>query len=62
MANESRDHGDLLVGNFNDAYRNLTLKILMGMAWATDLAGREDTCFFIFTDDDVFISIQRLAR
>ncbi len=62
MADESGTHDDLLVGDFSDTYLNLTLKTVMGIEWAADLGRRDHPCVFLFTDDDVFVSIQWLAR
>lgn len=33
MEEEDREHGDLLQVGFLDTYRNLTLKVLMGLEW-----------------------------
>lgn len=30
LSNESKEHGDMVMGNFIDSYRNLTYKHLMG--------------------------------
>ncbi|XP_060698648.1 beta-1,3-galactosyltransferase 5-like [Hemiscyllium ocellatum] len=50
---------DLLVGNYLDTYRNLTLKVMHGLKWAVS------TCqplYILKTDDDCFVNTDRLPR
>ncbi len=34
MLNETRHHGDVLLGDYEDSYRNLSYKVLTGLHWA----------------------------
>lgn len=55
ILNESDLYGDIVTGNFEDTYRNLTYKHLMGYKWV--LSHCPLAKFVIKTDDDVFIDI-----
>ena len=57
---ESMVHGDILMGDFNDAYRNLTLKTILGYEWFR----REcrSSKFLMKTDDDAYINTEALVR
>jgi hypothetical protein len=46
-------HGDILVGNYLDTYRNLTLKVQHGMRWALDACQPQ---YLLKTDDDCFVN------
>ncbi|XP_022102902.1 beta-1,3-galactosyltransferase 1-like [Acanthaster planci] len=53
LERESVVHGDILMGNYLDTYRNLTLKVQHGMSWA------QETCqpqYLLKTDDDCFVN------
>uniref|UniRef100_A0A182PDR8 Hexosyltransferase n=1 Tax=Anopheles epiroticus TaxID=199890 RepID=A0A182PDR8_9DIPT len=51
---ESRLHGDIVQGNFVDAYRNMTYKHVMALKWfAYHCPGAQ---YVLKTDDDVFIN------
>ena len=53
---EHNEHGDLLIGDYKDEYRNITTKLLMAFNWASKIK-----CSYILkTDDDVYIDIPRL--
>ena len=53
---EHKQHGDLLIGDYKDEYRNITTKLLMAFNWASKIK-----CSYILkTDDDVYIDIPRL--
>ncbi|XP_014668002.1 PREDICTED: beta-1,3-galactosyltransferase 5-like [Priapulus caudatus] len=54
VAAERSRHNDLLLGRYADTYRNLTLKVLHGMAWAA-AACRPD--YLLKTDDDCFVNV-----
>lgn len=51
---ESRVHGDVVQGNFGDAYRNMTYKHVMALKWFVYNCPRAH--FLLKTDDDVFIN------
>ena len=55
---EQDKHGDLLIGDYKDAYRNITTKLLMAFQWASQMK-----CTYILkTDDDVYIDIPKLMK
>ncbi|XP_022110886.1 beta-1,3-galactosyltransferase 1-like [Acanthaster planci] len=55
---ESLQHHDLLMEDFVDTYRNLTLKTMMAMKWASTHCPQAS--FVMKTDDDMFVSYQNL--
>ncbi|KAM4704566.1 beta-1,3-galactosyltransferase 5-like isoform 1-T2 [Discoglossus pictus] len=55
--NEQKSYGDILMGNYLDTYRNLTLKVMHGLKWATD---RCQPQYILKTDDDCFVNTNRL--
>ncbi|CAG7822694.1 unnamed protein product [Allacma fusca] len=55
---ESVIFGDIVSGNFQDTYRNLTYKHLMGYKWALNYC--PGATFILKTDDDAFIDIFQL--
>ncbi|CAG5122722.1 unnamed protein product [Candidula unifasciata] len=58
VLNESRAHQDIVVAEFQDSYRNLTLKTVTCMRW---LATRcPDAKYFLKTDDDVWVDVDNL--
>ncbi|XP_033020645.1 beta-1,3-galactosyltransferase 5-like [Lacerta agilis] len=56
---EQEDFGDVLVGNYLDTYRNLTLKVLHGVRWALS---RCRPSYLLKTDDDCFVNTERLPE
>ena len=51
-------YDDIIQGNFTDAYRNMTLKSLLGLKWVSEnCAG---VPYMLKSDDDMFISIPYL--
>lgn len=55
---EQEEYGDLLIGDYRDAYRNITTKLLMAFQWASRLK-----CNYVLkTDDDVYIDIPKLIK
>ncbi|CAH1786097.1 unnamed protein product [Owenia fusiformis] len=58
IQNESRIYRDIIQGDYKDAYRNLTLKVLQGLKWATDFC--KNVTYILNTDDDVFVNIPSL--
>ncbi|KAM5125053.1 beta-1,3-galactosyltransferase 5-like [Mantella aurantiaca] len=55
--NEQRMNNDLLMGNYLDSYRNLTLKVMHGMKWAVE---RCRPSYILKTDDDCFVNTHYL--
>ncbi|XP_022086317.1 beta-1,3-galactosyltransferase 1-like [Acanthaster planci] len=60
LEKESRKHHDVLQEDFQDAYRNLTLKTIMGMKWATTHCPQAS--YVMKTDDDMYISYNNLIK
>ncbi|KAJ8263017.1 hypothetical protein COCON_G00154740 [Conger conger] len=56
---EQRAFGDVLVGNYADSYRNLTLKVMHGLRWAAEHCQPR---FVLKTDDDCFVNTDYLPR
>ncbi|XP_058845984.1 beta-1,3-galactosyltransferase 5-like [Acipenser ruthenus] len=56
---EHRIFGDILVGNYADSYRNLTLKVMHGLRWSVEHCEPQ---YILKTDDDCFVNTDRLAR
>ena len=52
---ESRKYGDIIQGNFNDSYRNLTLKSLLILKWTIDFCPGSDV--LMKCDDDMIINL-----
>lgn len=59
VVDESRRFGDLIQGNFIEAYRNLTFKHLMGLKWASE---RCDTKFILKMDDDIVVDLRKIVK
>lgn len=51
---ESNVHGDIVQGNFDDVYRNMTYKHVMALKWFT--YNCRDAHYLLKTDDDVFVN------
>ncbi|OAD57410.1 Beta-1,3-galactosyltransferase 5 [Eufriesea mexicana] len=56
---ESQTYNDLLQGNFLENYRNLTLKHLMGLKWASSNC---KATFLIKSDDDTVLDIFEILK
>ena len=57
---ENRIFGDVLQGDFDDTYRNLTLKTIMAYRWFSDNCPHAK--FLMKADDDMFINTMPLLR
>lgn len=55
---ENRLYRDVIVADFKDTYRNLTLKSLYGMHWARTLCRSAE--YIVKADDDVYLDIDLL--
>lgn len=53
LKEEKTQFNDLLVGNYADSYRNLTLKVIHGFNWSTNYC---PSSYIIKTDDDCFVN------
>ncbi|KAM9093800.1 beta-1,3-galactosyltransferase 2 [Sarcophilus harrisii] len=54
LAEEDKEHGDLLQVGFLDTYRNLTLKVLMGLEWMAQYCPTAQ--YVLKVDSDVFLN------
>ncbi len=52
--------GDIIVGDFVDSYRNLTLKTIMAYEWVTSYC--REAQIVVKTDDDVLVNIFELTK
>ncbi|XP_037080083.1 beta-1,3-galactosyltransferase 5-like isoform X1 [Pollicipes pollicipes] len=57
---ENHEHGDLVSGHFQDAYRNLTYKHLMGLHWATTYCPQAR--YIVKMDDDIAVDVFQLRE
>lgn len=57
---ENTLNSDIVMADFVDSYRNLTLKTIMGLQWATGVCS--DAKVVVKTDDDMFINVQNLLK
>ncbi|XP_037025601.1 UDP-GalNAc:beta-1,3-N-acetylgalactosaminyltransferase 1-like isoform X2 [Bradysia coprophila] len=60
LQEERNRFGDIVVGDFVDCYRNLTLKTIMAYEWITSYCRTAQ--IVVKTDDDVFVNIFELTR
>ncbi|XP_071813608.1 beta-1,3-galactosyltransferase 1-like [Apostichopus japonicus] len=60
VRNEADKYGDILMEDFHDSYRNLTLKTLMGLKWASLYCPKAK--YVLKTDDDVFLELTNLIH
>lgn len=52
---EEKQYQDIVVANFKDSYKNLTLKTITGFHWANEQC--QHARFVMKTDDDVYVNI-----
>ena len=55
---EARRHNDMLIGDIEDSYINLILKVYMGLVWASKF----DVKYIMKADDDVYVRIPRVLE
>uniref|UniRef100_A0A8C6VGK8 Hexosyltransferase n=1 Tax=Naja naja TaxID=35670 RepID=A0A8C6VGK8_NAJNA len=60
LEREAAEHGDLLQAPFADTYRNLTLKTLAMLGWATTHC--PTARFLLKADDDMFLNLPALVQ
>ncbi|KAK7100013.1 beta-1,3-galactosyltransferase 5-like [Littorina saxatilis] len=53
LKDESQRHRDILRGNYLDSYRNLTMKVMHGLAWLTTKC---EAPYVLKTDDDCYVN------
>ncbi|XP_038077781.1 uncharacterized protein LOC119745481 [Patiria miniata] len=57
---ESDQYHDILMEDFVESYKNLTLKTMMGMRWAGEYCPQ--AAYVMKTDDDMYVNRENLAR
>lgn len=57
---EQNKYGDIIQANFLDTYYNNTLKTMMAFKWATHNC--PNSRFYLFSDDDMFVSIKNILK
>ncbi|VDK50237.1 unnamed protein product, partial [Taenia asiatica] len=60
LLREMKEHDDLLVGDYEDSYYNLSLKLFHTFQWAARFC-RPYKPTFVFLDDDYVVNTNRLA-
>ena len=60
LREENDLHQDMAMQGFKDAYKNLTLKTMMGMEWHVKFCSQAK--FVMKTDDDVYINVENLLN
>ena len=60
LQKESEQYGDVIQGNFEDTYINLTYKSIMGLHWVTNYCN--STRYVLRTDDDVVVNTFKLVH
>ncbi|CAH2242143.1 jg1049 [Pararge aegeria aegeria] len=55
---EMADHKDIIQIDFHDSYYNNTIKTMMSFRWLYEHCSTAD--FYLFTDDDMFVSVKNL--
>ena len=56
---EMKQHSDILLGSYEDSYRNLTIKIMHGLDWVSQACPTE---YALKTDDDVYVNTELLSK
>ena len=59
VQNEAREYGDVILGDFLDSYRNLSLKMLTGLQWANAFCPSK---YVLKTDDDCYVNTYSLIE
>ncbi|KAL4712449.1 hypothetical protein ACJJTC_007465 [Scirpophaga incertulas] len=60
IINESLLYGDIVQGNFDDAYRNMTYKHVMGLKWVAHHCPAAK--YILKADDDIVVNIRALQQ
>lgn len=60
VEDESKRFGDIIQGNFEEAYRNLTFKHVMGLLWVQEFC--PNSKFVIKMDDDIVVNMDRVPQ
>ncbi|KAK3099388.1 hypothetical protein FSP39_003664 [Pinctada imbricata] len=57
---ENQVSGDIIQGNFTDAYRNNTFKTFMAFQWVERFCSKAKFIFFV--DDDMFVNVKLMEK
>ncbi|XP_077993765.1 beta-1,3-galactosyltransferase 5-like [Glandiceps talaboti] len=60
VQDESANHHDIILFDYQEDYLNLTLKTLLGFKWMSHFCG--NVSYILKTDDDVFMNYRSLVR
>lgn len=60
LREENQKHGDIIVQDFKDSYRNLTLKTLMALQWSKEYCPHYR--FLMKTDDDMYVHVKNIIH
>ncbi|KAK2171310.1 hypothetical protein NP493_1080g00035 [Ridgeia piscesae] len=60
LLEEQQTHGDIVQGDFTDAYKNLTLKAIFGLKWIATYCKNAE--FSLKADDDAFVNVFEWMR
>lgn len=60
ITQEQKKNGDIVMGDFEDSYKNLTRKILFGLKWMTMYCGKAD--YILKVDVDVYVNVPKLLE
>lgn len=58
VTDEFRQHNDIVQGNFDEDYRNLTFKHFMGLKWVTESC--QSVKYVVKKDDDIVVNYYKL--
>jgi hypothetical protein len=62
LHDEGHAHGDLLMADMLDSYRNLSLKMLAGLHWLTSHCDMQRVSHVLKADADTFVNVDLLLR
>lgn len=57
---EFKKYGDIVQGNFDESFQNLTLKVVLGLKWVTEFCS--DAAYLYKGEDDMFVAWSRVLR
>jgi hypothetical protein len=60
MESEMNLYDDILLANFKDSYKNLTLKTMAMLEWTSSYCSKAD--YLLKADDDMFINVENLLK
>lgn len=60
ILHENKRFGDLIQGNFQEAYRNLTYKHVMGLKWSANYC--KNSRYIIKMDDDIVVNMYKIIE